>query len=193
MKTRHHQECIAAYKRTLKIFGHLGRRPSFQRLNNETSAPLEAFALATTSTYNTAPHTLIGHSKQSVPSVHSRTTSLPHCAQQRQTFHSPYDTTCCCNLKYASITYFRTLPTSRSPHTPAYMVVPLTSPNILSRQSVRASLFTIVLLLARRGLPMASKGSTSDQPYSTTAPTTHGPPSPIRCASQTLLRDFPTN
>ena len=46
MKTRHHQECIAAYKRTFKIFGHLGRRPSFQRLNNETSAPLEAFALA---------------------------------------------------------------------------------------------------------------------------------------------------
>ena len=46
MKTRHHQEYIAAYKRTLNFFGRLGRCPSFQRLDNETSAPLEAFALA---------------------------------------------------------------------------------------------------------------------------------------------------
>ena len=46
MKTRHHQEYIAAYKRTLNFFGRLGRRPSFQRLDNETSAPLEAFAIA---------------------------------------------------------------------------------------------------------------------------------------------------
>ena len=46
MKTRHHQEYIAAYKRALNFFGRLGRCPSFQRLDNETSAPLEAFALA---------------------------------------------------------------------------------------------------------------------------------------------------
>ena len=44
MKTRHHQEYVAAYKRTLNFFGRLGRRPSFQRLDNETSAPLESFA-----------------------------------------------------------------------------------------------------------------------------------------------------
>ena len=45
LKTRHHQEYIAAYKRTLNFFGRLGRRPSFQRLDNEASVPLEAFAL----------------------------------------------------------------------------------------------------------------------------------------------------
>ena len=45
MKTRHHQEYITAYKRTLNFFGQFGRRPSFQRLDNETSAPLEIFAL----------------------------------------------------------------------------------------------------------------------------------------------------
>ena len=44
MKTRHHQEYVSAYKRTLNFFGRLGRRPSFQRLDNETSAPLESFA-----------------------------------------------------------------------------------------------------------------------------------------------------
>ena len=45
MKTRHHQEYITAHKRTLNFFGQFGRRPSFQRLDNETSAPLETFAL----------------------------------------------------------------------------------------------------------------------------------------------------
>ena len=46
MKTRHHSEYVAAYKRTLNFFVRSGRRPAFQRLDNETSAPLEAFALA---------------------------------------------------------------------------------------------------------------------------------------------------
>ena len=46
MKTRHHNEYVSAYKQTLNFFARLGRRPSFQRLDNETSAPLEAFATA---------------------------------------------------------------------------------------------------------------------------------------------------
>ena len=46
MKTRHHSEYVAAYKCTLNFFARSGRRPAFQRLDNETSAPLEAFALA---------------------------------------------------------------------------------------------------------------------------------------------------
>ena len=44
MKTRHHNEYVSAYKRTLNFFARCGRRPSFQRLDNETSGPLEAFA-----------------------------------------------------------------------------------------------------------------------------------------------------
>ena len=44
MKTRHHTDYIAAYKKTITFFGLLGRKILFQRLDNETSAPLEAFA-----------------------------------------------------------------------------------------------------------------------------------------------------
>lgn len=44
MKTRHHTDYIAAYKKTITFFGLLGRKVLFQRLDNETSAPLEAFA-----------------------------------------------------------------------------------------------------------------------------------------------------
>ena len=36
MKTRHHSEYVAAYKRTLNFFVRSGRRPAFQRLDNET-------------------------------------------------------------------------------------------------------------------------------------------------------------
>ena len=44
MKTRHHLEYIAAYKRTINYFSKLGRKPLFQRLDNETSVALENFA-----------------------------------------------------------------------------------------------------------------------------------------------------
>ena len=44
MKSRHHLEYIAAYKRTINFFSKLGRKPIFQRLDNETSAALESFA-----------------------------------------------------------------------------------------------------------------------------------------------------
>ena len=55
MKTRHHTEYVAAYKRTLNFFARFGRRPAFQRLDNETSAPLEAFALANNITIQYCP------------------------------------------------------------------------------------------------------------------------------------------
>ena len=44
MKTRHHTDYIAAYKKTINFFGLLGQKILFQRLDNETSAPLETFA-----------------------------------------------------------------------------------------------------------------------------------------------------
>ena len=44
MKTRHHHEYVSAYKCTLNFFARCERRPSFQRLDNETFGPLEAFA-----------------------------------------------------------------------------------------------------------------------------------------------------
>lgn len=44
MRTRHHLEYIAAYKRTINFFAKLGRKPIFQRLDNETSHALETFA-----------------------------------------------------------------------------------------------------------------------------------------------------
>ena len=44
MRTRHHLEYIAAYKRTVNFFAKLGRKPVFQRLDNETSTALETFA-----------------------------------------------------------------------------------------------------------------------------------------------------
>ena len=46
MKSRHHADYIAAYKKTLNFFARLGRRPAFQRLDNETSGALEAFAIS---------------------------------------------------------------------------------------------------------------------------------------------------
>ena len=55
MKTRHHAEYIDAYKRTLNFFARFGRRPAFQRLDNETSAPLEAFALTNKITIQYCP------------------------------------------------------------------------------------------------------------------------------------------
>ena len=45
MRTRHHSEYITAYKITLNFFAHLGRKPAFHGLDNETSEPLETFAL----------------------------------------------------------------------------------------------------------------------------------------------------
>ena len=58
MKSRHHADYIAAYKKTLNYFARLGRRPAFQRLDNETSGALEAFAISSniTSQY-CPPHT----------------------------------------------------------------------------------------------------------------------------------------
>ena len=44
MKSRHHLEYIAAYKRTINFFSKLGRKPIFQRLDNQTSTALELFA-----------------------------------------------------------------------------------------------------------------------------------------------------
>ena len=44
MKSRHQLEYIAAYKRTINFFSNLGRKPIFQRLDNETSTALESFA-----------------------------------------------------------------------------------------------------------------------------------------------------
>ena len=44
MRSRHHLEYIAAYKRTINFFSMLGRKPIFQRLDNETSTALETFA-----------------------------------------------------------------------------------------------------------------------------------------------------
>ena len=44
MRSRHHLEYIAAYKRTINFFSNLGRKPLFQRLDNETSNALETFA-----------------------------------------------------------------------------------------------------------------------------------------------------
>ena len=44
MKSRHHLEYIAAYKRTINFYSKLGRKPIFQRLDNETSTTLESFA-----------------------------------------------------------------------------------------------------------------------------------------------------
>ena len=46
MKTRHHTDYVAAYKKTIDFFARLGRQPTYQRLDNETSGPLEAFAIA---------------------------------------------------------------------------------------------------------------------------------------------------
>lgn len=44
MRNRHHVEYVAAYKRTVNFFSKLGRKPVFQRLDNETSTALETFA-----------------------------------------------------------------------------------------------------------------------------------------------------
>ena len=44
MRSRHHLEYITAYKRTINFFSRLGRKPIFQRLDNETSNALETFA-----------------------------------------------------------------------------------------------------------------------------------------------------
>lgn len=44
MRSRHHLEYVAAYKRTINFFSNLGRKPLFQRLDNETSNALETFA-----------------------------------------------------------------------------------------------------------------------------------------------------
>ena len=44
LRTRHHLEYIAASKRTINFFAKLGRKPIFQRLDNETSHALETFA-----------------------------------------------------------------------------------------------------------------------------------------------------
>lgn len=44
MRSRHHLEYVAAYKRTINFFSKLGRKPLFQRLDNETSNALESFA-----------------------------------------------------------------------------------------------------------------------------------------------------
>ena len=46
MKIRHHTDYVAAYKKTINFFARLGRQPTFQRLDNETSGPSEAFAIA---------------------------------------------------------------------------------------------------------------------------------------------------
>ena len=46
MKTRHHTGYVAAYKKTLNFYARLGRRPSLQRLDNQTSGHLEAFAIS---------------------------------------------------------------------------------------------------------------------------------------------------
>ena len=43
MKSRHHTEFIKAYAATIKRFTDLGHKPVFQRLDNETSIPLESF------------------------------------------------------------------------------------------------------------------------------------------------------
>ena len=43
MKSRHHTEFIKAYAATIKWFTDLGHKPVFQRLDNETSIPLETF------------------------------------------------------------------------------------------------------------------------------------------------------
>ena len=55
MKTRHHTDYVAAYKKTLNFFARLGRRPSFQRLDNETSGQLEAFAISSDITVQYCP------------------------------------------------------------------------------------------------------------------------------------------
>ena len=55
MKSRHHTDYIAAYKRTLNFFARLGRRPAFQRLDNETSGQLESFALSSNITIQYCP------------------------------------------------------------------------------------------------------------------------------------------
>jgi Reverse transcriptase (RNA-dependent DNA polymerase) len=55
MKTRHHTEYVTAYKKTLNFFAAVGRRPAFQRLDNETSSQLETFALANTITIQYCP------------------------------------------------------------------------------------------------------------------------------------------
>lgn len=44
MRSRHHLEYISAYKRTINFFAKLGRKPIFQRLDNETSNALATFA-----------------------------------------------------------------------------------------------------------------------------------------------------
>ena len=55
MSLRHHNEYVEAYKRTLNFFARCGRRSSFQRLDYETSAPLEAFAVANNITIQYCP------------------------------------------------------------------------------------------------------------------------------------------
>ena len=58
MRTRPHTKYITAYKKTLNFFAHLGRKPAFQRLDNETSGPLETFALENNiSIHYNRPHT----------------------------------------------------------------------------------------------------------------------------------------
>lgn len=55
MKTRHHTDYIAAYKKTINFFGLLGPKILFQRLDNETSAPLEMFARNNAITFEYCP------------------------------------------------------------------------------------------------------------------------------------------
>ena len=43
MKSRHHTEYIKVYTATIKWFTDLGHKPVFQRLDDETSIPLETF------------------------------------------------------------------------------------------------------------------------------------------------------
>ena len=43
MASRTHTEYVRAFKNIVKFFTALGRKPFYQRLDNETSAPLEAF------------------------------------------------------------------------------------------------------------------------------------------------------
>jgi hypothetical protein len=43
MRSRHHLEYVATYKRTVNFFPKLGPKPLFQRLDNETSNAFETF------------------------------------------------------------------------------------------------------------------------------------------------------
>ena len=159
MKTRHHQEYVAAYKITLNFFARLGRRPTFQRLDNETSGPLEAFAIANNITIQYCPP----HTHRSLKAERAI-----------RTFKNHFIATLCTAAPDLPLTLWdeflpqieiqiissHMLQTALSRHTQAFTAELSTSQNIPLHLSALECLYTINLLSVRLGLCMVYQGST---------------------------------